>query len=162
MFGLESAQPRRTAKSKNNLFFDRLAPAAPSAFFAVLHPRYFQHRFGQKKNLLKTPGIRFLCVFLMFSMRFFWVSGHLPSQSENRVAQILLLCSVVFVVHAVIPVEGSLPPENNAVSFLFWQLISVAATVLAPVQICLSSFCPGWNYYYYLQFSRCVRSVQRQ
>ena len=48
---LESAEPRRTAKSKNVRFFYRSAPAARSAFFAVLHPRYFrfQHR-GQKKT----------------------------------------------------------------------------------------------------------------
>ena len=37
--------------------------------------------------------------------------------SENGVAQILHMCSVVFEQHAVIPVEGSLPPETNAVSF---------------------------------------------
>ena len=30
---------------------------------------------------------------------------------------LLLSSVVVFVLHAVIPVEGSLPPETNAVSF---------------------------------------------
>ena len=56
----------------------------------------------------------------MFSMRVFWgggVCGHLPTRSENGVAQIMLLYSVVFQQHAVIPVEESLPPETNAVSF---------------------------------------------
>ena len=64
-------------------------------------------------------AIRFLCVFfLMFSMRvFFWGYGHLPTRSENGVAQIMLLYSVVFEQHAVIPVEESLPPETDAVSF---------------------------------------------
>ena len=48
-------------------------------------------------------AIRFLCVFVRFSMRdFFLVSGHLPTQSENGVATILFLCSVVFEQHAVI------------------------------------------------------------
>ena len=159
-----SAQPRRTAKSKTLSVFYRLAPAAPSAFFDVLHPRYFQHRFGQKKllenslfairflcvflmfsharyfqhrfgpkkNLLKTPclpsvffafflmfsvhstsntnldkkkklvenslfAIRFLCVFFdVFHARFFGVYGHLPTRSENGVAQIQHMCPVVF------------------------------------------------------------------
>ena len=62
-------------------------------------------------------AIRFLCFFLMFSMRVFGVSGHLPMFSENGVAQILQMCSVVFGQHAVIPLEGSLPPETNAVGF---------------------------------------------
>ena len=38
----------------------------------------------------------------------------------------MLLCSVVFVLHAVIPVELSLPPETNAVSFfvlaIHWRM----------------------------------------
>ena len=53
----------------------------------------------------------------MFSMRVFGVSGHLPMLPENGVAQILQMCSVVFEQHAVVPVEGTLPPETNAVSF---------------------------------------------
>ena len=40
---VESAQASRTP-SRNNI-----------RFFTVRHPRYFAHRFGQKKNLLKTP-----------------------------------------------------------------------------------------------------------
>ena len=48
-------------------------------------------------------------------MRVFWVSGHLLIQFENGVPQILLLCSVVFKQHAVIPVEGSLPPSLRMV-----------------------------------------------
>ena len=66
---IESAEPHRTAKSKKqSVFFNRLAPAAPSAFFAALHP----HRFGQKKNLLKTlclPSVFFF--FFDFSMPVF-------------------------------------------------------------------------------------------
>ena len=37
--------------------------------------------------------------------------------SQNGVAQILHLCSVVFEQHGLIPVEGSCPPETDAVSF---------------------------------------------
>ena len=38
---------------------------------------------------------------------------------------ILHMCSVAFEQHAVIPVEGSLPPETDAVGFVFWQIISL-------------------------------------
>ena len=48
--------------------------------------------------------------FDFFHARFFGGSGHLPMLP-------LHVCSVVFIQHAVIPVEGSLPPETNAVSF---------------------------------------------
>ena len=54
----------------------------------------------------------------MFSMCVFWVSGHLPMLSENGVAQILHIRSLVFEQHAVVPVEGSLPPETEA---QFWR-----------------------------------------
>ena len=75
----------------------------------------------------------------MFSTRVFSrVSGHLPTQSESGVAQILLLCSVVFVLHAVIPVERSLPLETNAVVFWFWQLISVCSYSFGAGRIFLS------------------------
>ena len=63
-------------------------------------------------------AIRFLCVFFeVFNARFLGSSGHLPMLSESGVAQTPHMCSVVFEQHAVIPVEGSSPPETNAVSF---------------------------------------------
>ena len=52
-------------------------------------------------------AIRFLCAFLMFSMRVFWVSGHLPMFIPHwSRRQILHMCSVAFEKLAVIPVEG--------------------------------------------------------
>ena len=61
---VESAEPHRTAKSKNNPFFF-------TALFAVLHSRYFQHRFGQKKLVENSMfAIRFL-----FFLMFFWSSA---------------------------------------------------------------------------------------
>ena len=51
----------------------------------------------------------------MFSMRVFCGFWSSADVTENGVAQILQMCSVVFEKHAVIP--GSLPPETNAVSF---------------------------------------------
>ena len=55
-------------------------------------------------------AFRFLCFFDVSHVRFLCVSGHLATQSENGVAQLLLLCSVVFEQHAVIPS-----------AFLFWD-----------------------------------------
>ena len=78
--------------TKKHPFFYRSAPAAPPAFFLLfLHPWCFQHRFGQKKKLVVNS---------MFAIRFLFFLR--PTQSENGVAQILLLCSVVFEQHAVI------------------------------------------------------------
>ena len=88
---------RRTAKSKN------------SPFFTVWHPRHHPHFLMfctrgtfrtelDKKKLVENSlfAICFLSVFLMFSMRIFWVYGHLPTRSENGVAQIQHVCPVVF------------------------------------------------------------------
>ena len=118
--GFQSAQACRTAPRKSIRFLTVWHPRQHPHFFAVLHPRYFANRFGQKKLVENSMfAIRFLCFFfLMFSMRvFFGASGHLPMLSKNGVAQILHMCSVVAEQHAVIPVEGSCPPETNAVSF---------------------------------------------
>ena len=65
---LSRLSPTEKPNQKTIRFFKRLAPAAPSAFFAVLHPRYFQHRFGPTNFENFMFAIRFL---LMFSMRVF-------------------------------------------------------------------------------------------
>ena len=90
--------------TNKQLFFYRLAPAPPCAFFDVLHPRYFQHRFGQKKFVENCLfAIRFLSVFLMFSMRVFLrflvMCGLNPKMDSP---QILHMCALVFEQRAVI------------------------------------------------------------
>ena len=77
-----------------------------------------------KTNLLKTPCLHpfSLCFFDVCHARFFGGSGHLPMLSHMGVAQILHMCSAVFEQHAVIPVEGSFPPETNAVNFFVLAL----------------------------------------
>ena len=138
---LGSAEPHRTAKSTKQFVFLPFGTPGTIRIFCCFAPA-FQHRCGQKKDLSQTPcfAIRFLCFFYVFHARFLWVSGHLPTQSKNGVAQMQLLSSVVvFVLHAVIPVEGSLPPETNAVSFFcFGNKLAKAATVLAPVEFFLA------------------------
>ena len=44
----------RQNQTNNPFFFDVLAPAAPSAFVAVLHPRYFQHRLVRPDETRKA------------------------------------------------------------------------------------------------------------
>ena len=96
--------PAEPLNQKASVFFYRSAPAAPSAFFAVLHPRYFQHRFGQKKKLVENSlfAIRFLSVFFdVFHAHFsgFMVICRLDPKMESKIQH---MNPVVFGQHAVI------------------------------------------------------------
>ena len=101
---------------KNNSFFYRLAPAAPSAFFALLHPRYFQHRFGQKK-LLKTPCLPSVFFFYVVHAFFlgFWLSAD-PIRKWSR-ANPAFVFGCICSARRDSSGRVSFPPETHAVSF---------------------------------------------
>ena len=137
-------RPAERRHEKASVFFYPSAPAAPSALFAVF-------TIWTKTKLVENSmfAIRFLC-FFCFPCAFWWFSGHLPMLSGNGVAQILHMCSVVFEQHAVIPVEGSVPPE-------VLQSASFGLTITWPMQLQLwrrsnflkqsngCSFSPSWT-----------------
>ena len=89
-----------------------------SVFLTVRHPRYFARTDLDKQTCWKLHVCHpFSLCFLMFSMRFLGSSGHLPMLSENGVAQILHMCSVVFETARRDSSGASFPPETNAVIF---------------------------------------------
>ena len=62
-FSLSRRRPAERFHEKASFFY-RSAPAAPSAFFAVLHPRYLRTDLEKKKLVENSMfAIRFLCVF---------------------------------------------------------------------------------------------------
>ena len=89
-----------------------------------------------------------LC-FLMFSMRVFWVSGHLPMLSHIGVAANPAFvsrnsCSQLFVLAI-----------NQPMQLQFWRRSNNFQAVTR------LQFLTRVEFFYVLQFSRCVRSVQR-
>ena len=104
--------------------------------------------------------------FDVFHARFFgelWSSADVIRKWSR--ANPAYVCSVVFEHDAVIPVEWYQPPETNAVSFFVVAIILCSCSFGDGrffVQFNCCSFSPRWNHIHGLQFSRCVRSVQRQ